>query len=142
MLEDIAVLTGGRVISEDLGMKLENTTMDMLGRAKKIIVDKENTTVIEGAGSQKDVKGRIAQIQKQIEESTSDYDIEKLQERKAKLAGGGAGINVGAATEIEMKEKKGRVGGALSAPRAAGGEGGGAGGGENPFLTRRNPSNQ
>ncbi|OHD68778.1 MAG: chaperonin GroL [Spirochaetes bacterium RBG_16_49_21] len=130
MLEDIAVLTGGRVISEDLGMKLENTTMDMLGRAKKIIVDKENTTVIEGAGSQKDVKGRIAQIQKQIEESTSDYDIEKLQERKAKLAGGVAVINVGAATEIEMKEKKARVEDALSATRSAVEEGIVAGGGK------------
>ncbi|MBN1531919.1 MAG: chaperonin GroEL [Spirochaetes bacterium] len=119
MLEDIAVLTGGNVISEDLGMKLENTTIDKLGRAKKIIVDKENTTIIEGAGSQKDVKGRIAQIQKQIEESTSDYDIEKLQERKAKLAGGVAVINVGAATEIELKEKKARVEDALSATRSA-----------------------
>ena len=130
MLEDIAVLTGGQVISEDLGMKLENTTMDMLGRAKKVIVDKENTTIIEGAGSQKDVKGRIAQIQKQIEDSTSDYDIEKLQERKAKLAGGVAVINVGAATEIELKEKKHRVEDALSATRAAVEEGIVAGGGK------------
>jgi len=130
MLEDIAILTGGRVISEDLGMKLENTTLDMLGRAKKIIVDKENTTIIEGAGSQKDVKGRIAQIQKQIEESTSDYDIEKLQERKAKLAGGVAVINVGAATEIELKEKKARVEDALSATRSAVEEGIVAGGGK------------
>jgi chaperonin GroEL len=130
MLEDIAVLTGGRVISEDLGMKLENTTLDMLGRAKKIVVDKENTTVIEGAGTQKDVKGRIAQIQKQIEESTSDYDIEKLQERKAKLAGGVAVINVGAATEIEMKEKKARVEDALSATRSAVEEGIVSGGGK------------
>ncbi len=119
MLEDIAILTGGNVISEDLGMKLENTTIDKLGRAKKIIVDKENTTIIEGAGTQKDVKGRIAQIQNQIEESTSDYDIEKLQERKAKLAGGVAVINVGAATEIELKEKKARVEDALSATRSA-----------------------
>jgi chaperonin GroEL len=130
MLEDIAVLTGGQVISEDLGMKLENTTMEMLGRAKKVIVDKENTTIIEGAGSQKDVKGRIAQIQKQIEDSTSDYDIEKLQERKAKLAGGVAVINVGAATEIELKEKKHRVEDALSATRAAVEEGIVAGGGK------------
>ena len=130
MLEDIAVLTGGQVISEDLGMKLENTTIDMLGRAKKVIVDKENTTIIEGAGSQKDVKGRIAQIQKQIEDSTSDYDIEKLQERKAKLAGGVAVINVGAATEIELKEKKHRVEDALSATRAAVEEGIVAGGGK------------
>jgi chaperonin GroEL len=130
MLEDIAVLTGGRVISEDLGMKLENTTLDMLGHAKKIVVDKENTTIIEGAGTQKDVKGRIAQIQKQIEESTSDYDIEKLQERKAKLAGGVAVINVGAATEIEMKEKKARVEDALSATRSAVEEGIVSGGGK------------
>lgn len=130
MLEDIAILTGGRVISEELGMKLENTTLDMLGRAKKVIVDKENTTIIEGAGSQKDVKGRIAQIQKQIEESTSDYDIEKLQERKAKLAGGVAVINVGAATEIELKEKKARVEDALSATRSAVEEGIVAGGGK------------
>ncbi len=119
MLEDIAILTNGQVISEDLGMKLENTTMEMLGRAKKVIVDKENTTVIEGAGSKKDVQGRITQIQKQIEDSTSDYDIEKLQERKAKLAGGVAVINVGAATEIELKEKKARVEDALSATRSA-----------------------
>ncbi|MBN2158851.1 MAG: chaperonin GroEL [Spirochaetes bacterium] len=130
MLEDIAILTGGQVISEELGMKLENTTMQMLGRAKKIIVDKENTTIIEGAGSQKDVKGRIAQIQKQIEDSTSDYDTEKLQERKAKLAGGVAVINVGAATEIELKEKKARVEDALSATRSAVEEGIVAGGGK------------
>ncbi len=130
MLEDIAILTGGQVISEDLGMKLENTTLQMLGRAKKVIVDKENTTLIEGSGSQKDVKGRIAQIQKQIEDSTSDYDIEKLQERKAKLAGGVAVINVGAATEIELKEKKARVEDALSATRSAVEEGIVAGGGK------------
>ncbi len=130
MLEDIAVLTGGQVISEELGMKLENTTMQMLGRAKKVIVDKENTTIIEGAGTQKDVKGRIAQIQKQIEDSTSDYDTEKLQERKAKLAGGVAVINVGAATEIELKEKKARVEDALSATRSAVEEGIVAGGGK------------
>jgi chaperonin GroEL len=130
MLEDIAVLTGGQVISEELGMKLENTTLNMLGRAKKIIVDKENTTIIEGGGSQKDVKGRISQIQKQIEDSTSDYDKEKLQERKAKLAGGVAVINVGAATEIELKEKKARVEDALSATRSAVEEGIVAGGGK------------
>ncbi len=130
MLEDIAILTGGQVISEELGMKLENATMQMLGRAKKVIVDKENTTIIEGAGSQKDVKGRITQIQKQIEDSTSDYDIEKLQERKAKLAGGVAVINVGAATEIELKEKKARVEDALEATRAAVEEGIVAGGGK------------
>ncbi len=119
MLEDIAVLTKGQVVSEDLGMKLDNTTIDMLGRAKKIIVDKENTTIIEGAGVQKEVQSRIAQIQKQIEESTSDYDKEKLMERKAKLAGGVAVINVGAATEVELKEKKARVEDALSATRSA-----------------------
>ncbi|MCU0846639.1 MAG: chaperonin GroEL [Spirochaetes bacterium] len=129
MLEDIAVLTKGQVISEDLGMKLENTTLEMLGRAKKIIVDKENTTIIEGAGSKKDVQGRITQIQKQIEESTSEYDKEKLQERKAKLAGGVAVINVGAATEIELKEKKARVEDALSATRSAVEEGVVPGGG-------------
>ncbi|PKL36159.1 MAG: chaperonin GroEL [Spirochaetae bacterium HGW-Spirochaetae-1] len=129
MLEDLAVLTRGQVISEDLGMRLDNTTVEMLGRAKKIIIDKENTTIIEGAGSQKEVQGRIAQIQKQIEESTSDYDIEKLQERKAKLAGGVAVINVGAATEIELKEKKARVEDALSATRSAVEEGIVSGGG-------------
>lgn len=119
MLEDIAILTKGQVISEDIGLKLENTTMDMLGRAKKIVVDKENTTIIEGAGSQKDVQGRITIIKKQIEESTSEYDKEKLQERLAKLAGGVAVINVGAATEVELKEKKARVEDALSATRSA-----------------------
>ena len=119
MLEDIAVLTKGQLISEDLGMKLENATIDSLGRAKKIIVDKENTTIIEGAGTQADVKARMAQIQMQIEESTSDYDIEKLNERKAKLSGGVAVINVGAATEIELKEKKARVEDALSATKSA-----------------------
>ncbi|HOP63016.1 MAG TPA: chaperonin GroEL [Spirochaetota bacterium] len=119
MLEDIAILTKGQVVSEDLGMKLENTNIEMLGRAKKIIVDKENTTIIEGAGPQSDVQGRIVQIQKQIEESASEYDIEKLQERKAKLAGGVAVINVGAATEVELKEKKARVEDALSATRSA-----------------------
>jgi chaperonin GroEL len=119
MLEDIAVLTKGQVISEDLGLKLEGTTMDMLGKAKKIIVDKENTTIIEGGGDQKEVKARISQIKKQIDETTSDYDREKLQERLAKLAGGVAVINVGAATEVELKEKKARVEDALSATRSA-----------------------
>ena len=119
MLEDIAVLTGGQVVSEELGLKLENTEMNQLGRAKMIKVDKENTTVIEGAGKEKDVKDRIAQIKVQIEETTSDYDREKLQERLAKLAGGVAVINVGAATEVELKEKKHRVEDALSATRAA-----------------------
>jgi chaperonin GroEL len=129
MLNDIAVLTKGQVISEDLGMKLENATEDMLGQAKKIIVDKENTTIIEGAGSEEDLKGRISMIQKQIEESTSEYDIEKLQERKAKLAGGVAVVNVGAPTEIELKEKKARVEDALSATRSAVEEGIVSGGG-------------
>ncbi len=119
MLEDIAVLTGGQVVSEELGLKLENTEVNQLGRAKMIKVDKENTTVIEGAGKEKDVKDRIAQIKVQIEETTSDYDSEKLQERLAKLAGGVAVINVGAATEVELKEKKHRVEDALSATRAA-----------------------
>jgi chaperonin GroEL len=119
MLEDIAILTKGQVVSEDLGLKLENTTIDMLGKAKKIIVDKENTTIIEGAGDNKEVQGRINVIKKQIEETTSDYDREKLQERLAKLAGGVAVINVGAATEVELKEKKARVEDALSATRSA-----------------------
>jgi len=119
MLEDIAILTNGQVISEELGMKLENATIEMLGKAKKIIVDKENTTIIEGQGTQSDVQARISQIQKQVEDSTSEYDIEKLQERKAKLAGGVAVINVGAATEVELKEKKARVEDALSATRSA-----------------------
>ena len=119
MLEDIAILTGGQVVSEELGLKLENTDITQLGRAKTIKVDKENTTIIEGAGKQKDIKDRIGQIKMQIEETTSDYDREKLQERLAKLAGGVAVINVGAATEVELKEKKHRVEDALSATRAA-----------------------
>ena len=119
MLEDIAILTGGQVISEDLGMKLENAAIEQLGRAKKITVDKENTTIVEGAGSKEDVKSRVATIKKQIEETDSDYDREKLQERLAKLSGGVAVINIGAATEVEMKEKKARVEDALSATRAA-----------------------
>ena len=119
MLEDIAVLTGGKMLSEDLGIKLENVTLDDLGRAKRVVVDKENTTVIEGAGKSSDIQGRVSQIKKQIEETTSDYDKEKLQERLAKLAGGVAVINVGAATETEMKEKKARVEDALHATRAA-----------------------
>jgi chaperonin GroEL len=119
MLEDIAVLTGGKMLSEDLGIKLENVTLDDLGRAKRIVVDKENTTIIEGAGKSSDIQGRVSQIKKQIEETTSDYDKEKLQERLAKLAGGVAVINVGAATETEMKEKKARVEDALHATRAA-----------------------
>jgi len=119
MLEDIAILTGGRAITEDLGITLENIKMQDLGRAKRVVVAKEDTTIIEGAGSSSAINGRIAQIRKQIEETTSDYDREKLQERLAKLAGGVAVINVGAATEVEMKEKKARVEDALHATRAA-----------------------
>lgn len=119
MLEDIAILTGGTVISEDLGIKLENVTLDMLGRAKKVAIEKENTTIIDGAGSKTELDGRTAQIRAQIEETTSDYDREKLQERLAKLAGGVAVIRVGGSTEVEVKEKKDRVDDALHATRAA-----------------------
>ncbi len=119
MLEDIAVLTNGRVISEEAGFKLENTQMSDLGSAKRIVIDKDDTTIIEGAGETKDIKGRIEQIKKQIEGTTSDYDKEKLQERLAKLAGGVAVLHIGAATEVEMKEKKARVEDALHATRAA-----------------------
>jgi chaperonin GroEL len=119
MLEDIAVLTGGRCITEDLGIKLENVKLDDLGKAKRVTIDKENTTIVEGEGKQNDIQGRVSQIRRQIEETTSDYDREKLQERLAKLAGGVAVINVGAATETEMKEKKARVEDALHATRAA-----------------------
>ena len=119
MLEDIAVLTGGRLITEDLGIKLESLGLDDLGRCKRITIDKENTTIVEGSGKQADIQGRVAQIRRQIAETTSDYDREKLQERLAKLAGGVAVINVGAATETEMKEKKARVEDALHATRAA-----------------------
>jgi len=119
MLEDIAILTGGQVISEDLGIKLESVTLDMLGRAKRVLIEKENTTVIEGAGSSDDIKGRCTQIRAQVEETTSDYDREKLQERLAKLAGGVAVIRVGGATEMEVKERKDRVDDALHATRAA-----------------------
>jgi chaperonin GroEL len=119
MLEDIAILTGGRCITEDLGIKLENVTLEDLGRAKNIVVDKENTTIVEGNGKSSEIQGRVNQIRRQIEETTSDYDREKLQERLAKLAGGVAVINVGAATETEMKEKKARVEDALHATRAA-----------------------
>jgi chaperonin GroEL len=129
MLEDIAVLTGGRCITEDLGIKLENIKLEDLGRAKRVTVDKENTTIVEGEGKHADIQGRVAQIRRQIEETTSDYDKEKLQERLAKLAGGVAVINVGAATETEMKEKKARVEDALHATRAAVEEGIVAGGG-------------
>ena len=119
MLEDIAVLTGGQLISEDLGIKLENVTVAMLGRAKKVVIEKEKTTIVDGAGKKKDIEGRVQQIKSQIEETTSDYDREKLQERLAKLAGGVAVIRVGGATEIEVKEKKDRVEDALNATRAA-----------------------
>ncbi|MGE0830485.1 MAG: chaperonin GroEL, partial [Hyphomonadaceae bacterium] len=119
MLEDIAVLTGGQVISEDLGIKLENVTVDMLGKAKKVVVKKDDTTVVDGYGAKKDIEARIGQIRKQIEDTTSDYDREKLQERLAKLAGGVAVIKVGGATEVEVKERKDRVDDALNATRAA-----------------------
>ena len=119
MLEDLAVLTGGRVITEDLGIKLEGVEISDLGKAKRVVIDKDNTTVVEGAGASADIQGRVGQIRRQIEETTSDYDREKLQERLAKLAGGVAVINVGAATETEMKEKKARVEDALHAVRAA-----------------------
>jgi chaperonin GroEL len=129
MLEDMAILTGGQVISEELGLKLENVTLKDLGRAKKIVVDKDNTTLVDGAGAKKAIEGRCAEIRSQIEKTTSDYDREKLQERLAKLAGGVAVIKVGAATEAEMKEKKARVEDALHATRAAVEEGVVPGGG-------------
>jgi chaperonin GroEL len=129
MLEDIAILTGGRAITEDLGIKLENIKMDDLGKAKKVTIDKDNTTIVEGAGSAKEIEGRVKQIRAQIEDTTSDYDREKLQERLAKLVGGVAVIKVGAATETEMKEKKARVEDAMHATKAAVEEGIVAGGG-------------
>jgi len=119
MLQDIAVLTGGQAISEDLGIKLENVTLSMLGRAKKVMIEKENTTIVNGAGKKADIEARVAQIKAQIEETTSDYDREKLQERLAKLAGGVAVIRVGGATEVEVKERKDRVDDAMHATRAA-----------------------
>src|SRR6266516_1555193 len=119
MLEDIAVLSGGQLISEDLGIKLENVTLQMLGRAKKVTISKENTTIVDGAGKKKEIEARINQIKQQVEETTSDYDKEKLQERLAKLAGGVAVIRVGGATEVEVKERKDRVDDALHATRAA-----------------------
>src|SRR5215831_18146194 len=119
MLEDIAILTGGQLISEDLGIKLENVTLDMLGKAKRVRVEKENTTIIDGAGKKKEIEGRCTQIRQQIEETTSDYDREKLQERLAKLAGGVAVIRVGGSTEVEVKEKKDRVDDAMHATKAA-----------------------
>ncbi|MBE1711017.1 MULTISPECIES: chaperonin GroEL [Mesorhizobium] len=119
MLEDIAILTGGTAISEDLGIKLENVTLEMLGRAKKVVIEKENTTIVDGAGSKDEIQGRVSQIKAQIEETTSDYDKEKLQERLAKLAGGVAVIRVGGSTEVEVKERKDRVDDAMHATRAA-----------------------
>jgi chaperonin GroEL len=129
MLGDMATLTGGQVISEEVGLKLENTTIDLLGRARKVVVDKDNTTIVEGAGDEADVKGRIAQIKREIDDTDSDWDREKLQERLAKLSGGVAVVKVGAATEVELKEKKHRIEDALSATRAAIEEGIVAGGG-------------
>src|SRR5207244_382717 len=129
MLEDIAILTGGKVISEDLGIKLENVQLADLGRAKKITIDKDNTTIVEGAGKTSDIEGRVKTLRAQVEETSSDYDREKLQERLAKLVGGVAVIKVGAATETEMKEKKARVEDAMHATRAAVEEGIVAGGG-------------
>jgi chaperonin GroEL len=119
MLEDIAILTGGTMVSADLGIKLENVTIDMLGRSKKVMIDKENTTIVSGAGKKADIQARIAQIKAQIEDTTSDYDREKLQERLAKLAGGVAVLRVGGATEVEVKERKDRVDDAMHATRAA-----------------------
>jgi chaperonin GroEL len=119
MLEDIAILTGGTMVSVDLGIKLDSVTVNMLGRAKKVMIDKENTTIVSGAGKKGDIQGRVAQIKTQIEETTSDYDREKLRERLAKLAGGAAVLRVGGATEIEMKERKDRVDDAMHATRAA-----------------------
>jgi chaperonin GroEL len=133
MLEDIAVLTGGQVISEDLGLKLENVKITDLGRAKRVTIDKDNTTIVEGAGETAKIQGRVKQIKAQIEETTSDYDREKLQERLAKIVGGVAVINVGAATETEMKEKKARVEDALHATKAAVEEGIVPGGGVAPL---------
>src|SRR5205807_9729904 len=129
MLEDIAILTGGTMGSADLGIKLENVTINMLGRAKKVMIDKENTTIVGGAGKKADIQARITQIKAQIEETTSDYDREKLQERLAKLAGGVAVIRVGGSTEVEAKERKDRVDDALHATRAAVEEGALPGGG-------------
>jgi chaperonin GroEL len=147
MLEDIAILTGGQVISEELGIKLENVTLDMLGTAKKVRIEKENTTIIDGAGKKKDIEGRCTQIRVQIEETTSDYDKEKLQERLAKLAGGVAIIRVGGATEVEVKERKDRVDDAMHATRAAVEEGVVAGGGvtllyASKVLARLKPENE
>src|SRR5437763_1873762 len=138
MLQDIAVLTGGQVISEEVGLKLESTTLDLLGRARKVTITKDDTTIVEGAGSEDDVKGRIAQIKREIDDTDSDWDREKLQERLAKLSGGVALVRVGAATEVELKEKKHRIEDALSATRAAIEEGVVAGGGT--ALVRARPA--
>jgi chaperonin GroEL len=138
MLQDMAVLTGGQVISEEIGLKLENTTIDLLGRARKVVIDKDNTTIVEGAGTSEDVQGRIAQIKREIDDTDSDWDREKLQERLAKLSGGVAVVKVGAATEGELKEKKHRIEDALSATRAAIEEGVVAGGGT-ALLRARKP---
>ena len=119
MLEDVAILTGGKMIAEELGLKLEQVTLKDLGRAKRIVIDKDNTTIVDGAGKKDDIQARVKTLRAQVEETTSDYDREKLQERLAKLVGGVAIINVGAATETEMKEKKARVEDALHATRAA-----------------------
>ena len=137
MLGDIATLTGGQVISEEVGLKLENTTIDLLGKARKVVVDKDNTTIVEGGGAEGDVKGRIAQIKREIDDTDSDWDREKLQERLAKLAGGVAVVKVGAATEVELKEKKHRIEDALSATRAAIEEGIVPGGGIALLRSRR-----
>ncbi len=138
MLQDMAILTGGQVVSEEVGLKLENTTLDLLGRARKVVVDKDNTTIVEGGGTEADVKGRIAQIKREIDDTDSDWDREKLQERLAKLSGGVAVVKVGAATEVELKEKKHRIEDALSATRAAIEEGVVAGGGT--ALLRSRPA--
>src|SRR3546814_14201555 len=119
MLQDMAILTGGQVIAEEVGLKLDNTTLDLLGRARKVVITKDDTTIVEGGGTEDDVKGRIAQIRREIDDTDSDWDREKLQERLAKLAGGVALVKVGAATEVEPKEKKHRIEDALSATRAA-----------------------
>src|SRR5579863_146201 len=137
MLEDIAILTGGQLISDELGMKLENVTVNMLGRARKVVIDKENTTIVNGAGKKKDIEARVGQIKAQIEETTSDYDREKLQERLAKLAGGVAIIRVGGATEIEVKERKDLVDDAMHATRAAVEEGVVPGGGSALLFAAR-----
>src|SRR5258707_7406496 len=129
MLEDIAIVTGGQVITDELGIKLENVTLDMLGRARRVRIERENTTIVDGAGNKEDIQARIRQIKQQIEDTTSDYDREKLQERLAKLAGGVAVIRVGGATEVEVKEKKDRVDDAVHATKAAVEEGVVAGGG-------------